>query len=505
MSKITNQLNKQLENNMNQPIIKDETLNRWFNGYEIADDVRSLREEFLDLHIGRGDVVLVCLPNTAAYPVITQALWEVGAVMHPIAATTPELELQQELDEHEYVASIVGQELVNAALDDRLAIVTALHLQTYPLLHIIRDRQLMGNDARIPDEDDLALIMNTSGTTGKPKRVGLTHRLLLNGVEHDIESHKMTALDTTMVVMPMFHINAQAVSILSTRLSGGKIVITDKFSASKFWDQVRDNGVTWVSVVPTIINILLINQAANTNYSDDIRLRFVRCSSFALPLDKLTAFQTRFHTTILEGYGMTETASQCTINPFDAPKVGSAGKAFKTDVEIMVDGKIVHAPNQLGEIIVRGDHVIADYLDPHPNSFKNGWFLTGDLGYLDEDGYLFVKGRKKDIINHGGEKVAPAQVENSLSQLNFIKEVSVIGTPDSLYGEAVTAVVISQGQQAEELERQKIMAHAQATLANYEQPTRIFFVEDYPRNATGKVIRLKLREQVMSNLIRSVG
>ncbi|KRM14799.1 Acyl-CoA synthetase family protein [Companilactobacillus nantensis DSM 16982] len=490
---------------MNQPIIKDETLNRWFNGYEIADDVRSLREEFLDLHIGRGDVVLVCLPNTAAYPVITQALWEVGAVMHPIAATTPELELQQELDEHEYVASIVGQELVNAALDDRLAIVTALHLQTYPLLHIIRDRQLMGNDARVPDEDDLALIMNTSGTTGKPKRVGLTHGLLLNGVEHDIESHKMTALDTTMVVMPMFHINAQAVSILSTRLSGGKIVITNKFSASKFWNQVRDNGVTWVSVVPTIINILLINQAANANYSDDIRLRFVRCSSFALPLDKLTAFQTRFHTTILEGYGMTETASQCTINPFDAPKVGSAGKAFKTDVEIMVDRKIVHAPNQLGEIIVRGDHVIADYLDPHPNSFKNGWFLTGDLGYLDEDGYLFVKGRKKDIINHGGEKVAPAQVENSLSQLNFIKEVSVIGTPDSLYGEAVTAVVISQGQQAEELERQKIMAHAQATLANYEQPTRIFFVEDYPRNATGKVIRLKLREQVMSNLIRSVG
>lgn len=505
MSKITNQLNKQLENNMNQHIIKDETLNRWFNGYEIADDVRSLREEFLDLHIGRGDVVLVCLPNTAAYPVITQALWEVGAVMHPIAATTPELELQQELDEHEYVASIVGQELVNAALDDRLAIVTALHLQTYPLLHIIRDRQLMGNDARVPDEDDLALIMNTSGTTGKPKRVGLTHRLLLNGVEHDIESHKMTALDTTMVVMPMFHINAQAVSILSTRLSGGKIVITNKFSASRFWNQVRDNGVTWVSVVPTIVNILLINQAANANYSDDIRLRFVRCSSFALPLDKLTAFQTRFHTTILEGYGMTETASQCTINPFDAPKVGSAGKAFKTDVEIMVDGKIVHEPNQLGEIIVRGDHVISDYLDPHPNSFKNGWFLTGDLGYLDEDGYLFVKGRKKDIINHGGEKVAPAQVENSLSQLNFIKEVSVIGTPDSLYGEAVTAVIISQGQQAEELERQKIMAHAQATLANYEQPTRIFFVEDYPRNATGKVIRLKLREQVMSNLIRSVG
>jgi len=505
MSKITNQLNMQLENNMNEEIIKDETMNQWFKGYEIAEDVRFLREEFIDLHIGRGDVVLVCLPNTAAYIVITQALWEVGAVMHPIAATTPELELKKELQEHDYVASIVGPELVDAALDDRLAIVTALRPQTYPLLHIIRNRELMGHDARVPDEDDLALIMNTSGTTGEPKRVGLTHRLLFNGVKHDIESHQMTPADTTMVVMPMFHINAQAVSVLSTRLSGGKIVITEKFSASKFWNLVNDNHVTWVSVVPTIVNILLINQKANDSYRDDSSLRFVRCSSFALPLDKLTAFQTRFHTLILEGYGMTETASQCTINPFDKPKVGSAGKAFKTDVAIMIDGEIAQKPNQIGEIIVRGDHVISDYLDPHPDSFNKGWFLTGDLGYLDDDGYLFVEGRKKDIINRGGEKVAPNQVENVLSQLNFVKEVSVIGTPDSLYGEAVTAVVISQGRQTEDMERMKIVAHAKETLANYEQPTRIFFVKDYPRNATGKVIRLKLREQVMSTLVRRVG
>jgi len=501
MSKITNQLNVQLQNNMTEKIIKDETLNRWFTGYEISDDVRLLRDNLLDLHIGHGDVVLVCLPNTAAYTVIAQAIWEVGAVMHPIAATTPEKELQQELSEHDYVASILGDELVEAALDDRIAIVTALHLRTFPLLHIIRDRKLMGNDASVPVEDDLALIMNTSGTTGKPKRVGLTHRLLLNGVDHDIESQKLTSEDTTMIVMPMFHINAQAVSLLSTRLSGGKIVVTEKFSASKFWKQVKDNQVTWVSVVPTIINILLINQIANAEYSSDIRLRFVRCSSFSLPLDKLTIFQNRFHTRILEGYGMTETASQCTINPFDAPKVGSAGKAFKTDVAIMIDQQVIHEQNKIGEIIVRGDHVISDYLDPHPDSFRDGWFLTGDLGYLDEDGYLFVEGRKKDIINHGGEKVAPAQVENALSQLNFVKEVSVIGTPDTLYGEAVTAVIISQGDQDENLRRQKIMAHAKETLANYEQPTRIFFVEDYPRNATGKVIRLKLREQVMSVLV----
>ena len=501
MSEITQQLNKQLKNNLNEKIIKDEALDQWFTGSQIRGDIRILKDTLIDLHIGLGDVVLVCLKNSAVYPVLTQALWEVGAVVHPIAATTPEKELQQELAEHDYAASIVGENLVDAVLDDHMAIVTALHLETYSILHIIRNRNLMGHDAATPAEDDLALIMNTSGTTGKPKRVGLTHRILKNAVEHDIESHRLTASDTTLVVMPMFHINAQAIVILATRLSGGKIVVAEKFSASKFWNQIWANGVTWVSVVPTIINILLINQKALRAYDTDIQLRFVRCSSFALPLDKLTEFQTKFHTQILEGYGMTETASQCTINPFGAQKVGSAGKAFKTNVAIMNDDQVVEKPNQLGEIVVSGDHVISDYLDPHPDSFKDGWFLTGDLGYIDEDGYLFVKGRKKDIINHGGEKVAPAQVENALSQLNFVKEVSVIGTPDNLYGEAVTAVVITRGQQSKELERQKIIAHAKATLAGYEQPTRIVFVKDYPRNATGKVIRLKLREQVMSNLV----
>lgn len=501
MSEITNSLNNQLENNLTEKIIKDETNDRWFTGSEIRSDVEIVRDELTKLHIGLGDTVLVCLPNSAAYPAITQAIWEVGANMHPIAATTPKKELQAELNDHDYVASIVKDDLVDAVIDEHLVSVSNLSLQTAPELKLIRDRHIIGHDAQIPNEDDLALIMNTSGTTGKPKRVGLTHKILVNAVKHDIKSHKMTPSDTTLLVMPMFHINAQAVSILSTRLSGGKLVIANKFSASKFWDQVRNNQVTWVSVVPTIVNILLINKKANESYSDDIKLRFVRSSSFALPMDKLTAFQTRFHTQILEGYGMTETASQCTINPFDAPKVGSAGKPFETDVRIMVDGKIADEPNQIGEIVVRGDHVISSYMDPHPESFEDGWLLTGDLGYFDEDGYLFVKDRKKDIINHGGEKVAPAQVENSLSQLDFVNEVSVIGTPDDLYGEAVTAVVITSDHQDEDLKRQRILEHAKETLAGYEQPTRVIFVNDYPRNATGKVIRLKLREQVISTLV----
>lgn len=461
-----------------------------------------MTDHLRSLEVGHGDVVLVCLPNTAVYPVLTQAIWEVGAVMHPIAAKTPAAELQAALAEHDYAASVVAADLVDAVTATRQTTVAQLQLNTAPTLSLIRDLDVTGHAAATPTEEDLALILNTSGTTGKPKRVGLTHNLLRHGAEHDIASHRLTAHDTTMIVMPLFHINAQVVSVLSTRLSGGKIVITPKFSAHRFWPQVQDNHVTWVSAVPTILNILLLNAAARESYTGKTRLRFVRCSSFSLPLDKLTQFEQTYHTRILEGYGMTETASQCTLNPFDAPKVGSVGKPVGTDVAILVDGHLTHASRTSGEIAVRGDHVIHSYLDPHPDSFYQGWFLTGDLGYFDEDGYLFINGRKKDIISVGGEKVAPAHVENVLSQLPFVKEITVIGTPDDLYGEAVTAVVISQpGDQTDQ--QRAILAQAQANLAPYERPKRVLFVHDYPRNATGKVVRPQLRRQLAAQ--RSVG
>lgn len=497
MSKITNQLNQQLKKNSDNLIIKDESRGLWFTGNDIKEDVNIIKNSLMNLRVGHGDVVLVCLENSGVYPVIVQAIWEVGAIVHPISDTTPVMELQQEMAEHQYAACIVKDDLIDSVIKNRAVTIVEEKLVTALHLTIIRDQNIVGHMDQIPLENDLALIMNTSGTTGKPKRVGITHELLKNAVDHDIDSHEMTEKDTTMIVMPMFHINAQAVSMLSTRLSGGKIVITKKFSASRFWNQVRENNVTWVSVVPTIVNILLINKKSNEAYRDDIKLRFVRCSSFSLPLDKLTAFQNRFNTTILEGYGMTETASQCTINPFDAPKVGSAGKPFKTELGILINDKFVKEANQVGEITVRGDHVIKDYMDSHPDSFKKDWFLTGDLGYLDEDGYLFVKGRKKDIISRGGEKVAPAHVENALSQLDCVKEVAVIGIPDELYGEEVTAVIISQDNQNTEDTKQDILEHAKKTLAVFEQPTKVIFVADYPRNATGKVLRVKLRNQIL--------
>jgi acyl-CoA synthetase (AMP-forming)/AMP-acid ligase II len=506
MTELTKQLTKQLILHQNDTVIKDLKADQWFTGRQVSADVTRLRQHFINLKLTKGDLALVCLDNSAVYPVLTQAIWEMGMIEHPVAATTPIAQLQSEFNEHDYAVVIVKHELADQIVNDSVLEKTAIRLETDSNLTVFINMSLVADrmiqNPTEPGENDLALILNTSGTTGKPKRVGLTHKILNNAAHHDIDSHRLTEDDTTMIIMPMFHINAQVISTLSTRLSGGKIVIAQKFSASRFWQQVSDNHVTWVSVVPTIISILLINDKANLIYSqlrDQINLRFVRSSSFSLPENKFMAFQDQFDTQILEGYGMTETSSQCTLNPFDAQKIGSAGKAFGTDLAILVNGQYETSDTQIGEIVVRGDHVISEYMDPQPASFQDGWFLTGDLGYLDEDGYLFVKGRSKDMINRGGEKVAPAEVQSILSQLPFIEEIAVIGMPDDLYGEAVTAVIKPKDLSGDRDDmRQQLLDYAGYNLAKFEQPTQVYFVDDFPRNPTGKILRPKLKDELLS-------
>ncbi|MFT9005877.1 MAG: AMP-binding protein, partial [Liquorilactobacillus hordei] len=194
--------------------------------------------------------------------------------------------------------------------------------------------------------------------------------------------------------------------------------------------------------------------------------------------------------------GMTESCSQCTLNPLDNIKIGSVGKPYHTDVAIIDGDDFTDAPGVHGEIAIRGDHVITTYLDPHPDSFKDSWFLTGDLGYFDEEGYLWLEGRSKDVINHGGEKVSPSVVEDVLGNLDFIKQVAVVGLPDDLYGEVVAAAVIDDTKDSENQakHRQRIIDYAATHLAKYRRPTEIFFLNEFPLNATRKILRPKLAE-----------
>ncbi|WP_125605087.1 AMP-binding protein [Lapidilactobacillus bayanensis] len=506
MTKLTTALTKQLLTDPERPLIKSVNTTEWLTKGEFRADVTRIMSALTNVKVGYHDQVLVCLDNSCAYPELMQAMWALGIAVHPVSASTPAAQLLAEWQEQDYLALIIAPHLETEILARLPLNTTTLQLSSASGLKLLTatEKLLMRNSAPTApiQEDDLALILNTSGTTGKPKRVGLTHSMLYNGAMHDAESQQMTAQDTTLITMPMFHINAQVISVLAMRLVDGKIVVAPKFSASRFWQQIAENQITWTSVVPTIISILLLNQTANEQYHKYAQfnhLRFVRSSSFSLPEDKFCAFERRFKTQILEGYGMTETTSQCTINPFDAPRIGSAGKPYRTEIAFLINGQLTQQPYQVGEIAVKGDHVIHDYLDPHHDSFMDGWFLTGDLGYFDHDGYLFIKGRIKEMISRGGEKVAPATVENELNQLDFIGQVVVIGLPDDIYGEAVTAVVIPTQDQVHDFkaEREQILAYAAEKLARYQRPTQVYFVDQFPLNATGKVVRNQLRQQLL--------
>ena len=499
MTKLTEGLNRQLIQLFDANVMKDEAQNTWFTGQDLAEDAELLKGQLMHLNLQTGAHVLINLENSVIYTVLEQALWEIGAIVHPISAGVPVAELQAKFNQENYAMLVTQDDLANQIVNYALFERINMSLKTKAELPIFINERLLNDrssfDMNDVNENDLALVLQTSGTTGKPKRVGLTHAMLFNAANHNITAQKLTSKDTTMVVMPMFHINAQVISILSTRLSGGKLVIAPKFSASRFWNQISQNRVSWISVVPTIVSILLLNTEAGEQFDDlknEIQLRFVRCASFALPENKLNAFQSRFGAPVIQGYWMTETAIVITLNPFDAPKVGSAGKAIGTEVAILVDDQLQGADTEQGEILVRGDHVIGDYLESRHGTFHQNWLKTGDIGYIDAEGYLFIEGRSKDMINRGGEKIA-----HVLSQIDSGKDVAVIGLPDDLYGEAVTAVVEKKASEQSEFTLTKmILDYAKKHLAKFEQPTRIFFVEKFPRNPTGKIKREELKKQL---------
>lgn len=339
-----------------------------------------------------------------------------------------------------------------------------------------------------------AMLLFTSGSTGKPKGVVLTHENLLSEVAFIQDGHRLSSGDTVLCVLPFFHINGLVITLLTTLFSGGKAVIPHKFSASRFWQWAQDYRVTWFSAVPTILSILLSdrNAGGGTPY-----LRFARSASSSLPAAVLTAFEERFGVPVIEAYGLSEAASQVASNPLPPArrKIGSVGLSVGNSLQIISESGRTARVGAVGEVIVRGPNVADSYLhDPEASreSFRKGWFYTGDLGYFDEDGYLFLTGRRKELINRAGEKISPREVDEVLYRLPEIETAAAVGVPDELFGEEVVAFV--QLRPEAQLGADRIIRHCQTCLAEFKTPKRILFVDDFPKGPNGKIQRRKLLE-----------
>ena len=352
-----------------------------------------------------------------------------------------------------------------------------------------------GNDARdlrveMPRPDDVALFLHTSGTTSRPKGVPLRHENLCASAFNIARWYRLDASDVSLCVMPLFHIHGIVFSTLAFLGVGASVIVPPRFSARAFWPTVSKYGATVVSAVPTIYRTLLLRADDDAAPGPgEHTLRFLRSSSSALPAAEFHRLEARFGVPAIEAYSMTEAAHQMVANPLDGERrAGSVGIGAFVDVAIMDGDGALLPPGAEGEVVVRGRNVMRGYHNnPEANAaaFSDGWFRTGDRGKLDEHGYLTLVGRIKELINRGGEKISPVEVDEVLAKHPGVVEVVTFAIPDEKYGEDVAAAVIVRDGTTEG----ELADYVRAHLASFKVPKRFFVTDAIPKTATGKVQR----------------
>jgi acyl-CoA synthetase (AMP-forming)/AMP-acid ligase II len=350
-----------------------------------------------------------------------------------------------------------------------------------------------------PAPDDIALVLHTSGTTSRPKIVPLSQRNLAASARNIAQTLALTPQDRCLVIMPLFHIHGLVGALLSSLSAGASVHCPPGFNALKFFAWLDQCEATWYTAVPTMHQTILARADRNADMIARRRLRFIRSSSASLPPQVMKQLEQAFGCPVIESYGMTEASHQMASNPLPPRprKAGTVGIAAGPEVAIMgPDGRLLDR-GQIGEIVIRGDNVTAGYANnPKANAeaFTNGWFRTGDQGVMDAEGYLSLTGRLKEIINRGGEKIAPREVDDVLMDHPAVAQVVTFAVPHDKLGEDVAAaVVLREGRSATE---QELRSFAAARLADFKVPRKIVFLPEIPKGATGKLQRIGLAQRL---------
>ena len=444
-----------------------------------------------------GSPVSIVLGNGLEYLVTFLAVTRMGAIAAPLNPAYT-------VDEFRFYMEDAGAQLAvvtPGASDGREAAmglgipVLEAHATENGSVRIAQDGRALtaGKDAQPPSAEDVALFLHTSGTTSRPKGVPLTHANLLASLSNIRETYGLTPDDIAMVVMPLFHVHGLLGVALATLSSGGSIVVPPRFSASAFWPVQRAMGATWFSAVPTIHRILL--DRADQDGAPAESFRFIRSCSSALAPSVFRELEGRFGVPVLEAYGMTEASHQMSSNPMPPGEriPGSVGVGTGTRIAVMDEAGGLAPEGQSGEVVIRGANVTHGYNNnPTANAeaFTHGWFRTGDQGYLSDNGYLTLTGRIKELINRGGEKISPSEVEEALLLHPAVSEAVCFAVADAKYGEAVNAAVVLKSEAGE----QAIGSFCRERLASFKVPDRIYVTEELPRTATGKIQRRRMAD-----------
>jgi acyl-CoA synthetase (AMP-forming)/AMP-acid ligase II len=457
----------------------------------LRSQVQAVADQLTACGIGRGDRVGIALSN--GLPTI------VCFLAASIAGTAAPLNPGYKEDEFRFYLDDTGAKLLIVPPDGAEAARKAAEAEGVRMVvaetsadGAVQLRDITrGRSAAPPAIDDTALILHTSGSTGRPKRVPLTHANLSISAQNVARTYALGAGDVSLCVMPLFHVHGLVASTLATLATGGTVVVPAKFNPLSFWRVARDHGATWYSAVPTLHQLLLARaEPGSGRPAGAERLRFIRSCSASLAPQVMHDLEAAFGAPVLEAYGMTEAAHQMASNPLppSARKPGSVGAGTGVAISIMDNAGHHLTAGERGEVVIKGPNVIRGYENnPEANatSFTDGWFRTGDQGVLDVDGYLTLVGRIKELINRGGEKISPREVDEVLLAHPSVAEAVCFGVPHPTWGEEVAAAVVLR----EAASEADLLGYCRERLADFKRPKQIHIMEAIPRTATGKIQR----------------
>jgi acyl-CoA synthetase (AMP-forming)/AMP-acid ligase II len=447
----------------------------------LLDVVRETERRLDEARLPRGARVNVRLADPLGYATALVALIAAGRVAVPLDPGAPDSDIARVLHVAHPAGMVTERSAETEAGPGSAALpfgITAIDFSPVT-----------------PDTDAGGIFLCTSGTTGTPKGILLRDQQLAHVASSVVDWHRLTRADRGYCSLPLFHVNAEVVGVLATLKAGAYLAVDRKFSRRGFWELIGERRVTWINAVPAIISILSMDPPADP----PSELRFVRSASAPLPLASLERFEKALGVPVIETYGMTEAASMITANPLDGPrKPGSAGKPAGSQVRISAPGGGNARPGEIGRVLIRGAGIITAYASGgKPGAIDDdGWLDTKDLGYLDDGGYLFLVGRSDDVINRGGEKIYPREIEEILLAQPGVRSAAVIGAVDEVLGERPVAYVVPDaGAVADQVEAELRAACAQ-WLPRHKQPSEFWLVDEMPLGPTGKISRRLLKESV---------
>ncbi len=458
--------------------------------------------------IGKGDIVAFMMANSPSLFYVLLGAQKIGAIAAPVSCWWQDKELQHLVDDAEPPMLVVDDEFapIVSKIKNTMASVKTIVVHSSSKLNLDFEHEYLSNVLEAhagklrhddpPAPEDVATVMYTSGTTGKPKGVLHTHRNIISGAHSKVQVAPIDPGDRSLCVLPLFHsggLNDLAYPCMYRALT---IVLRTEFSASEFWECVERYKVNGFYIVPTMWNILL--RVPEASEVDTSTLRFGLSGAAPIPPEQLEECERRFNVPILEAYGSTENTGGITANTFGARKVGSIGKALPgMEVRIFGEQDNEVAPGEIGEIVTRSDAVMRGYHkapEATAEAVKDGWLHTGDMGYVDDEGFFFIVDRKKELIIRGGVNVYPKELETVIGKHPAVEEVAVIPEAHDKYGQVAKACVVLE--QGKSLSDKELRAFCASELAPYKVPETFLFRDRLPRNAIGKVIKKELIREI---------